>query len=61
MITFCILVVAFGIMLAIAACGIVAVGAIAAGGLLVALDVAIGVAPFIGIVLLISWLFKKRG
>ena len=60
MITFCLIVLTFGVLLAIAAGGIVAVGAVAGGVLLIALDIAIGVAPFVGIGLLIGWLAKKK-
>ena len=60
MITFCLILLVFGVLLAVAAGGIVAVGAIAGGVLLVVLDIAIGVSPFIGIGLLIAWLFKKK-
>lgn len=60
MITFCLILFTFGVLLAIAGCGIVAVGAIASGVLLVVLDVCIGVAPFVGIGFLIAWLLKKR-
>lgn len=61
MITFCLILLVFGVLLAIAGCGIVAVGAIAGGALLIVLDVCIGVAPFVGVGFLIAWLLKKRG
>lgn len=61
MITFMLLLVVFGVLLAIASCGIVAVGAVAGGVLLVALDIMIGLAPFVGVGFLIAWLLKKRG
>ena len=60
MITFMFLVLVFGVLLAIAACGIVAVGAVAGGVLLIILDIAIGLAPFVGVGFLIAWLLKKR-
>lgn len=60
MITFCLIILTFGVLLAIAAGGIVAVGAIAGGVLLVVLDIAIGISPFVGIGLLIGWLMKKK-
>lgn len=60
MVTFCVIVVSFLVLLVVAAGGIVALGSVLGGVLLIVLDVLIGIAPFVGLFLLIRWLFSKR-
>ena len=50
----------FGIMLVIAAGGIIVFGVVASGVALVMLDILIGLSPFIGLVLMIRWLCKDK-
>lgn len=60
MVTFCLILLAFAVLVCIAAGGIVALGTILGGVALIVLDVIIGIAPFVGVFLLVKWLMSKR-
>lgn len=60
MVTFCIIVITLAVMILAAVAGIAVVGMLFSGVVLIALDVIIGISPFVGLFLLIRWLFKKR-
>lgn len=60
MVTFCIIVITLAVMILAAVAGIAVVGTLFSGVVLIALDVIIGISPFVGLFLLIRWLLKKR-
>lgn len=60
MVTFCIIVITLAVMILTAVAGIAVVGTLFSGVILIALDVIIGISPFVGLFLLIRWLLKKR-
>lgn len=60
MVTFCIIVFTLAVMILTAVAGIAVVGTLFSGVILIALDVIIGISPFVGLFLLIRWLLKKR-
>lgn len=60
MVTFCIIVITLAVMILAAVAGIAVVGMLFSGVVLIALDVIIGISPFVGLFLLIRWLLKKR-
>lgn len=60
MVTFCIIVITLAVMILTAVVGIAVVGTLFSGVVLIALDVIIGISPFVGLFLLIRWLLKKR-
>ena len=60
MVTFLFVALMFGVMLVIAAGGIIVFGVVFSGMALVMLDVLIGLSPFIGLSCLVHWLCKEK-